>query len=74
MHMDPDATDAFNSMSMGSKWWVALPIDFYEFFYYDDWKCDASCSSPPVDFRNKVGAWFMHILPQIRYASLKTYF
>ena len=42
MHIDPAATDAYNTCILGHKAWVYLPRDMYE--YYTEWSCDESCS------------------------------
>ena len=67
MHIDPEYTDAFNALISGSKWWVSLPRDLYEF--RDEFSCDPQCSEPSDNFHRQTGAWFIHILPQIRYES-----
>ena len=77
MHVDPLATDAFNALFRGHKWWVYLPSDIYEFD--DDLTCDEACSDldtyEGIDNKNirkslmanqKNLLWFAHILPQIR--------
>ena len=70
MHIDPAATDAFNALIRGEKWWISLPKDLYEF--RDEFQCDPLCSDPIINFYKATGVWFMHILPQIRY-ELKFY-
>ena len=42
VHTDPIATDAFNALFDGHKWWVYFPKDLYEFD--EELDCDASCS------------------------------
>ena len=42
MHVDYLATDAFNAVFRGHKWWVYFPKDLYEFD--EELDCDASCS------------------------------
>ena len=64
MHIDPDITDAFNALISGKKWWVSLPRDLYEF--KDNFACDPQCSEPFDNFHRLIGAWFIHVLPQIR--------
>ena len=68
MHMNPEKTDAFNALISGLKWWVSLPKDFYEF--EDHFTCDPQCSDPFDNFHRQTGAWFIHILPQIRYVNI----
>ena len=65
MHIDPWLTDAFNALIIGEKWWVSLPKDLYEF--KDEFMCDSLCSDVPENFHHRLGGWFIHILPQIRY-------
>ena len=65
MHIDPEYTDAFNALISGSKWWVSLPRDLYEF--RDEFSCDPKCSDLSDNFHQRIGTWFIHILPQIRY-------
>ena len=65
MHIDPELTDAFNALISGEKWWVSLPKDLYEF--RDEFTCDSLCSDVPKNnFHRLIGAWFIHIMPQIR--------
>ena len=64
MHIDPDWTDAFNALIRGEKWWVTLPKDLYEF--KDEFLCDLKCSDQ-LSYFQQVGAWFTHIMPQMRY-------
>ena len=77
MHIDPIATDAFNALFRGHKWWVILPNDFYEFD--DELSCDENCSdfqehsdATDENTRNMLRAnqknemWYRHILPQVR--------
>ena len=82
MHTDPAATDAFNALISGHKWWVILPPDVYEF--NTDLSCDKTCSDfssyrhcagvrcddeeEDLDITNML--WFKHILPQIRYGRI----
>ena len=68
MHTDPEITDAFNALISGQKWWVSLPKDLYEF--EDHFTCDPQCSDPFDNFHRQTGAWFIHILPQIRYVNI----
>ena len=64
MHVDPEWSDAFNALIRGEKWWVSLPRDLYEF--KDEFLCDPKCSDPSDNFQG-IGAWFTHMMPQIRY-------
>ena len=64
MHIDPDWTDAFNALIRGEKWWVTLPKDLYEF--KDEFLCDPTCSDQ-LSYFQQIGAWFTHIMPQMRY-------
>ena len=64
MHIDPEWSDAFNALILGEKWWVSLPKDLYEF--KEEFSCDPKCSDPLDNFQ-RIGAWFIHIMPQIRY-------
>ena len=77
MHVDPAATDAFNALIVGYKWWVYFPADIYEFD--EELTCDEACSDfdkyedvKNINFKNslignqKNALWFNHILPQIR--------
>ena len=71
MHVDPTATDAFNALLRGHKWWVYLPKDLYEFDV--ELSCDASCSDS-VKYANndersedrQTTLWYKHMLPQLR--------
>ena len=65
MHIDPEYTDAFNALISGEKWWVSLPKDLYEF--NDEFTCIRQCSDDLKNFQSKIGIWFSHMLPQIRY-------
>ena len=65
MHIDPEWSDAFNALIRGEKWWVSLPRDLYEF--KDEFLCDPKCSDPFDKFQGRIGAWFTHMMPQIRY-------
>ena len=71
IHVDPIATDAFNALFRGHKWWVYLPKDLYEFD--EELTCDTSCSDI-VKYTNneqlvedrQVTLWYKHMLPQLR--------
>ena len=63
MHIDPEWTDAFNALISGEKWWVSFPKDLYEF--RSEFVCNPQCSEPKGKF-DEFGAWFTHILPQLR--------
>ncbi len=65
MHKDPEATDAYNGLVYGHKWWVWLPKDLME--YKREYTCDPKCSDKQVDHKTKVGVWNLHILPQLRF-------
>jgi hypothetical protein len=80
MHIDPIATDAFNALIHGHKWWVILPNDFYEFD--EELSCDESCSDfeehhdatdenirKVLRINQKNEMWYRHILPQVRYVD-----
>ena len=77
MHIDPVATDAFNALIRGHKWWIYLPKDLYEF--NDELSCDEKCSDfikytnvggdidvDEIDNNQQNALWIQHILPQIR--------
>ena len=77
IHVDPLATDAFNALILGYKWWVYFPADIYEFD--EELTCDETCSDfdkyedvKNIDLKNslmgnqKNALWFNHMLPQIR--------
>ena len=74
MHIDPIATDAFNGLIQGHKWWMVLPIDLYEF--KTDLSCDEDCSdlvrlrtadnNTQFDNGQTNRLWIQHVLPQIR--------
>ncbi len=73
MHVDPTATDAFNALLRGHKWWVYLPKDLYEF---DEELSCVDTGSDFVKYTNKQGLfekqvtlWYKHMLPQLRYAT-----
>ncbi len=63
MHIDPAATDAYNTCIVGHKVWGYLPKDMYEFF--DEWACDESCS-PGMNELNHAEFWIHNIYPQMR--------
>ena len=74
LYVDPEGSDAFNALFVGHKWWVALPIDIYEFD--DELSCDEKClgvatngqenTQSEVDLDVSIVIWLKHILPQIR--------
>ena len=64
MHKDPGATDAFNALFQGTKWWVWMPKDLMEFSR--EYSCDPECSDSKINAVTRVGAWNLHILPQLR--------
>jgi hypothetical protein len=66
MHLDPEATDAWNACLKGNKMWVYLAKDLYEFD--NDLSCDPDCSDPLVIEGDifGAGAWIYTILPQLK--------
>ncbi len=64
MHIDPAATDAYNTCVVGHKAWAYLPKDLYEF--EEDWSCDQACS-PGLNELNSAAFWIENILPQMRF-------
>jgi len=65
MHIDPAATDAYNTCVVGHKAWAYLPKDLYEF--EEDWSCDQACS-PGLNELNSAAFWIDNILPQMRFS------
>jgi len=63
MHVDPAATDAYNTCIIGHKLWIYLPNDLYE--YEKDWTCNEKCSEKMHELNNPL-VWIYNILPQMR--------
>jgi hypothetical protein len=64
LHIDPDVTDAWNGVIIGSKWWACLPKDLYE--AKELFTCDPACSNIDKNDLHNSGLWFYNILPQLR--------
>ena len=64
MHIDPSATDAYNGLISGHKWWTFLSKDLYEF--EDNLTCDPNCSDAIGDNIYVSAVWYHTVYPQLR--------
>ena len=64
LHVDPDVTDAWNAVVVGSKWWAYFPKDVYE--AREDFSCDPACSRIEEHDLHNAALWMYNILTQIR--------